>query len=30
VAKPELTAWKQRHAGLGHQLDLAGAETGDD
>jgi len=30
VAKPELTAWKQRHAGRGHQLDLAGAEAGDD
>jgi hypothetical protein len=25
-----LTAWKQRHVGRGHQLDLAGAETGDD
>jgi len=25
-----LTAWKQRHEGRGHQLDLAAPETGDD
>lgn len=29
AVEPTLTAWKQRHAGRGHQLDLA-TETGDD
>jgi hypothetical protein len=30
VAEPELTAWKQRHVGRGHQLDISGAADGED
>jgi hypothetical protein len=29
TVEPRLSAWKQRHEGRGHQLDLAGPESGD-